>query len=190
MYGPQKRERERLEEVKPIKTTQPASTPRKSSSLLTCTSSALSQTSLAAYWHEWRMESLVHRMPLQMPSTIVLRDKLVSLFLDMYLPAGFHLSGPSPISWLNEALSLNNPGQVLSLSIQALSTIRVGRSSGDELLTKQGNMLYVRALRELRRALVDRHLMWRDEILAATRTLGIYEASEMNISKLLYRTKG
>jgi hypothetical protein len=114
-------------------------------------------------------------MPVQIPSTIVLREKLVSLFLDMYLPAGFHLHGPSPITWLNEAISLNNPGQALSLSILALSTTRVGRIGSDEPLTEQGNMLYVHALRELRKALWDRHLMWRDETLAAARILAIYE---------------
>ena len=133
--------------------------------------------------------SSVSRMPLEMPTTIVLRDMLVSLFLDMYLPAGFHLPSPSPITRPNEALSLNNPGQVLSLSIQALSTTQLGRISGDEVLTKQGNMLYVHALRELRIELWDRQLMCRDETLAAARTLDIYEVSEMNTSKLLYGTK-
>lgn len=121
------------------------------------------------------MEAVISRIPIQITSTIVLREKLISLFLDMYLPAGFHLPGPSPIKWLNEALSLTNPGQVLSLSIQALSTTRVGRIGWDDLLTKQGNMLYVHALRELRKVLWDKHLMWRDETLAAARSLAVYE---------------
>lgn len=126
------------------------------------------------------MEAGISRMPFQTSSTIVLREKLVSLFLDIYLPACFHLPGPSPITWLNEALSLNNQGLVLSLLIQALSTTRARRIGGDDLLTKQGIMLYVHALRERRKALSDRHLMWRDETLAAARTLGVYEVSETN----------
>jgi hypothetical protein len=48
-------------------------------------------------------------------------------------------------------------------------------------------VLYVYTLRGLRKALWDRHLMWRDETLAAARTLGRYEVSEIITPKLLYR---
>jgi hypothetical protein len=123
--------------------------------------------------------AIASHIPMQISPLSAFRTKLTSSFLESYTPVIAHFRDEPSFSWLYQSLSLNDQGQALSFSIQALSTTRVGRINNNQGLLQQGSILYGCALRALQKAIYDKNLVWKDETLAATRMLVIYEVRKI-----------
>ena len=103
--------------------------------------------------------------------------QLVAQFWQSWIPVASGSSGEWNRTWLQQAISNQKSTEALDLSVKALAFTRLGWLQHDTALATRGNMLYVRALRELQRSLWDAEMMWFDETLAAAYALSVYEVS-------------
>ncbi|MCJ1476612.1 hypothetical protein MMC13_005279 [Lambiella insularis] len=169
-----KQKRDRLED---IKTRQPASVTGSSSSTpaLQLTNPRSSDALSGALD---TFTTLHSRMPSRINNDVAHDSQYISLFLERYLPSDV-VSGTGGLRiFLRDAASLNDPGTALQIPLRALLTTHIGRTRGDEIFLRHGNLSYVHALQELRRALWDANSMWTDQTLAAGRVLVYHELFE------------
>lgn len=103
------------------------------------------------------------------------RSALLANFLDGYTPPNCQLSGV-PSEWVRSIPSALNGGvQVLDTAVMAMCAIFVGRQSKDEQLLRESARVYTIALAQLNTALSNPSIRARDETLAATMSLSLYE---------------
>ncbi|CUS12718.1 unnamed protein product [Tuber aestivum] len=103
------------------------------------------------------------------------RSAFVAHFLDWYTPASSQLGG-IPSGWVHSIpFSLNCGVRVFDTAIMAMCTVFVGRWSKDERLVQESTRIYTIALAELSATLSSREVSIRDETLAATMSLAMFE---------------
>ena len=104
-----------------------------------------------------------------------LRSALLANFLDGYTPPNSQLVG-IPSAWVHSIpFALNGGVQVFDTSIMAMCAVFVGRQSKDERLLREGARVYTIALAQLNATLSNPAIRARDETLAATMALSLYE---------------
>jgi hypothetical protein len=95
--------------------------------------------------------------------------------MDGYIPTNSYLSGV-PCEWVHTIPSaLNNGVSVFDRAVTAMCTAFAARHHKDEWLLQESTRMYLRALAELKTALASKETNLKDETLAATLSLGIYE---------------
>ena len=105
------------------------------------------------------------------------RLQLLNKFLESYLPIT-HLGPVEDGSWLLLVTSLPSPTRALEVAMMALSTARLGRVSNNLPMIRDSLHLYTLGLAEIQMALWNPALMYKDETLAASMALAMYELSE------------
>lgn len=111
-------------------------------------------------------------------------EQTFALFWDIYLPK--YPLGPTgslgvPVSLWTKIVTTLYPNDIaLRTALLAIAVDCIGRQFDDRLYTEKGIGLYGKALRETNRALQDPRRAHSDEVLAACRLLGSYEASHPN----------
>ncbi|KAI9819123.1 MAG: hypothetical protein M1827_007279 [Pycnora praestabilis] len=119
-------------------------------------------------------EPPVPKLPAFVNGKNAFRTQFFGAFMEGYLPEGIR-GNRNPLSWVEIIPDILNPGEALSDALSALSVARIGRLEDDSNLARAAMSLYGKALWELQRALWDETLMYRDETLAASMVLGMYE---------------
>ncbi|RPA99429.1 hypothetical protein L873DRAFT_1906139 [Choiromyces venosus 120613-1] len=103
------------------------------------------------------------------------RSALLANFLDCYTPSNSQMVG-IPSAWVHSIPFVLNGGiQVLDTAVMAMCTAFVGRRCKDQQLLQESARIYTSALAELNAALSNCEIHTRDETLAATMSLGMYE---------------
>lgn len=105
------------------------------------------------------------------------RLQLLNEFLGLYLPVT-HLGPVEDRPWLSLVTSLPSPTRALEVAVMALSTARLGRVKNDPSMMTESLQLYTLGLSEIQKALWNPALMYKDETLAASMALAMYELSE------------
>lgn len=105
------------------------------------------------------------------------RIQLLNQFLHSYVPLA-QLGPMEERPWLLSVNSLPEPTKALEVAIMAISTARLGRLNADPFMIREGLRLYTLGLSEVQKALWDPELMYKDETLAASMALAMYELSE------------
>jgi hypothetical protein len=82
------------------------------------------------------------------------------------------------IFWVSLLLEMQTVTRVLETSMLAVCTAKFGRLNGNKSLLQESLKLYIRELCELRRALQNSWLIYKDETLAACMALCMYEVME------------
>ena len=148
----------------------------------TVVSSAASRPATGATAVTRRLTAKV-RAPLEMAVSLTVvpsvtphhRSGFVAIFLDGFTPANSNLCGV-PSSWLHTIpSSINNGMFVFDAAVTAMCTAFAARQSRDERLLQESTRMYLHALAELKKAVADRGVGLKDETVAATLSLGIYE---------------
>jgi len=104
-----------------------------------------------------------------------LQSALLGNFLEGYTPPNSQLIGV-PSVWVHSVLfAMNRDVQVFDTSIMAMCAVFVARGSKDERLLQESAMVYTIALAQLNAALSNPVARVRDETLAATMALSMYE---------------
>jgi hypothetical protein len=116
--------------------------------------------------------------PLAQPSLSAALDyQLFAQFLDIYCPSTAPLQSGRERTWFHLVPSIQNPSLVLSYATKAIAASRVAFAYGDANLRLRAFDAYGRALQELQKALFDPNLMYRDDTLAAARSLVTFEVA-------------
>ena len=115
------------------------------------------------------------RLFVQPSGTAVLDQQLISAFWEKYIPLHSHPQGDSACVWLQQAIWLQNPGEVLQVALKALATTRLAWINKDETLAQQGSMWYGRALQFAQKALWRENAVENDDIFVAGYVLAVYE---------------
>ena len=103
------------------------------------------------------------------------RSALLANFLEGYTPPSTQLVGIFSAWVYSIPFALNGGVQVFDTSITAMSAVFVARNSKDERLQRESARVYTIALAQLNAALSNPVARARDETLAATMALGLYE---------------
>ncbi|CAF9925376.1 MAG: hypothetical protein ALECFALPRED_003124 [Alectoria fallacina] len=111
--------------------------------------------------------------------------QLIAAFWECYIPRSSSAQDGSPCAWLQQSICLPNPPPALHLSLKALAMTRLGSLHKDDSLVRGGRVVYGNALRELHKALYDKHSMWRHETMATCNVLALYELSESSPASIV-----
>lgn len=117
-----------------------------------------------------------HPSPIGQPDTTqALNQQIFANFLEVYCPSAVHL----PHSWFHMVPTMQDPGNALLHGANAFAASRLAFVNNDENMKLRAFDAYGKALRELQKALWDPNAMYRDETLAATRALVIFEVRSL-----------
>ena len=114
------------------------------------------------------------QLVVQLNNQHVFQNRFVAEFLRIYLPTSQNCP-QVPLTWLQLVFNIPTEGPALDRALSAVSLSVVGRATNNSLLVVEGSRKYGQALWELQRALWDQQLMYRDETLAASHALVLYE---------------
>lgn len=105
------------------------------------------------------------------------RLQLLNGFLNNYMPVEY--LGPSEDRpWLLLVPSLPSITKALDSAIMALCIAKLGQIKQNPAMVGESLRLYTQGLSEVQKALWNPELMYRDETLAASMTLAMYELTE------------
>lgn len=114
------------------------------------------------------------------PSSFAVQDQqLISTFWQKYIPIDSLAQSGSACVWLEQVISLPNPGAALQLSLKALAATRLGWIYRDESIALRGNGFYGRALQEVQKGLWRENMVMHDDIFVAGYVLAVYEVSRL-----------
>ena len=114
------------------------------------------------------------RLAVRINDQHVFRDLFAGEFLRIYLPTSAN-SPRVPLSWPQLVFDFPTEGLALEAAMAAISLSVVGNATKNPALSIEGSKKYGQALWELQKALWDKHLMYKDETLAACNALILYE---------------
>jgi hypothetical protein len=106
-----------------------------------------------------------------------IQSQLSFLFWKDYIAEGSSYGSTQPLrsDWTQLVSNLTIQDRALNMACSAIMTARIGRTSNNVRLRASSLELYGKALCELQRALWNKKRMYRDETLAATMVLSMYE---------------
>lgn len=119
--------------------------------------------------------SAIH-LPRRVSDMDLTTEQIRNTLIAEYLPATDSRSSPFA-EFLTQTLELDPWGEVLETSLLALTMARLGKTQDNSSMMLQSQLKYGKALRLLQHAIVDDDLSIRDQTIAASNTLKLFEVS-------------
>ena len=125
-----------------------------------------------------RQNVTMNSMPFPPSNAKVFEAQLISAFWEYYVPSESSAQASSACAWLQESICLSNPPPALRLSLIALAMTRLGRLHEDNVIVREGMVVYGSALTEFQKALYEQRSVCQDETLATCNVLALYEVGK------------